>query len=58
MRELNCGEATGLDCQEVIRGETDDDVMTQAADHAASVHGMSEIDAETESHLRSMIHDA
>jgi predicted small metal-binding protein len=58
MRELNCGEATGLDCQEVIRGETDDEVMSQAAAHAASAHGMTEIDRGTEQQLRSMIHDA
>lgn len=58
MRELNCGEATGLDCQEVIRAETDDEVMSQAATHAASVHGMTEIDSGMEQQLRSQIHEA
>jgi predicted small metal-binding protein len=58
MRELNCGEATGLDCQEVIRGDTDEDVMSQAAAHAASAHGMTDIDDATQQQLRSMIHDA
>ena len=58
MRELNCGEATGLDCQEVVQGESDDEVMSKAADHAASAHGMTEMSAEMDQKLRALIHDA
>jgi len=58
MRELNCGEATGSDCQEVVRGESDDEVMQKAAEHAASAHGMTEMNAEMDQKLRALIHDA
>ena len=58
MRELDCGEATGLDCQEVVRGESDDEVMAKAAAHAKEAHGMNEIDEATGQKLRSMIHEA
>ena len=58
MRELDCGQATGLDCQEVVHGETDDEVMQKAGEHAASAHGMTEMSPEMDQKLRSMIHDA
>jgi predicted small metal-binding protein len=57
MRELNCRDV-GFDCNEVIRGETDEEVMSQAAAHARDAHGMSEIDEETGARIRSLIHDA
>jgi predicted small metal-binding protein len=56
-RELNCRDA-GFDCDAVVRAETDDEVMTQAAAHVAEVHGMPEIDDTTANHIRSQIHDA
>lgn len=57
MRELNCREV-GFDCDEVLRGETDEEVMSKAAAHASDVHGMNEIDEETGQRIRSLIHDA
>jgi predicted small metal-binding protein len=57
MRELNCRDV-GFDCDEVVRGETDEDVMTQAAAHARDVHGMNEIDEETGARIQSLIQDA
>jgi predicted small metal-binding protein len=57
MRELNCREV-GFDCDEVMRGDTDEEVMSQAAAHARDVHGMNEIDEETGARIQSLIHDA
>jgi predicted small metal-binding protein len=57
MRELNCRDV-GFDCNEVIRGETDEEVMAQAATHARDAHGMNEIDQETGARIQSLIHDA
>lgn len=56
-RELNCRDA-GFDCEAVVRAETDDEVMAQAATHVAEVHGMTELDDTTANHIRSQIHDA
>ena len=56
-KELNCSDV-GFDCPDVIRGETEDDVMAQAAVHARDAHGIDEIDDETAQAIRSQIHDA
>jgi predicted small metal-binding protein len=37
MKTLHCSDA-GFDCQAVIQAETDDEVLTQAAEHALTVH--------------------
>jgi len=39
MKTLNCRDA-GFDCNAQIQAETDEEVLTQAADHASSVHGV------------------
>jgi predicted small metal-binding protein len=57
MKELNCRDV-GFDCDEVVRGEDEQDVMAQTATHARDVHGMAEIDEETSQRIRSLIHDA
>ncbi len=57
MRELHCADA-GFDCDKTIQGESDDDVMSQAADHVREAHGMNEIDEGTGQKLRSLIHEA
>ena len=56
-RELHCADV-GFDCEGVIKGESDDDVMEKAAAHARDVHGLTEVDAETAAKIRSQIHDA
>ena len=43
--QLNCRDV-GFDCDAQINAETEDEVMTQAADHARSVHGMSDEDVQ------------
>ena len=56
-RVLHCADA-GFECDKTIEGETDDEVMSKAVEHARDVHGMNEIDEETGAKLRSLIHDA
>ena len=57
MKELNCRDV-GFDCEGVIHGESEEDVMAQAAGHARDVHGLETIDDETASAIRAQIHDA
>ena len=40
-KQLNCRDV-GFDCEGVVEGETAYDVLTQAAQHAREVHGLSE----------------
>jgi predicted small metal-binding protein len=56
-RVLHCADA-GFECDETIEGESDDEVLAKAADHAREVHGLAEIDEETGAKLRSLIHEA
>ena len=42
-RVLHCADA-GFECDANIEGETDDEVMAKAAEHARDVHGINEID--------------
>lgn len=39
MKTLKCSDV-GFDCPAQIHAETDDAVLTQAAEHARSVHGV------------------
>ena len=40
MKTLHCRDA-GFDCQGVIRANTEEEVLKQAAQHALEVHGVS-----------------
>jgi predicted small metal-binding protein len=57
MKELNCRDV-GFDCEGVIRGDSEEDVMSQAAVHARDAHGLETIDDETAQKIRSQIRDA
>jgi predicted small metal-binding protein len=46
-----------MDCDFVARGATEDDVMSQAVEHARKDHGMDEIPQEVASKVKSAIHD-
>jgi predicted small metal-binding protein len=37
MKTLHCSDA-GFDCQAVIHAETEEEVLTQAGDHALKIH--------------------
>lgn len=52
-RVLRCRDA-GMDCDAVIKGKTDDDVLRQAAQHAEKTHGMKPT-AEMAAKLRTLI---
>jgi predicted small metal-binding protein len=56
-RVLHCADA-GFECDKTLEGETDDEVMAKAADHAREEHGMDQIDEETGAKLRTLIHEA
>ena len=57
MRELHCADA-GFDCDGVVTGENDDEVMRGTADHVAENHPGVTLDEETRGELRELIHDA
>jgi predicted small metal-binding protein len=39
MKVLHCSDA-GFDCKAVVRGNTDDEILQQAAVHAKEAHGV------------------
>jgi predicted small metal-binding protein len=43
MKTINCRQA-GFDCDHVVRGETEEEVMKNGVEHAMKVHGMKEED--------------
>jgi predicted small metal-binding protein len=43
MKTINCREA-GFDCDYIVRGETEEEVMKNGAEHAMKDHGMKEED--------------
>jgi predicted small metal-binding protein len=47
----------GADCDFVARGETEQEVMTQVAEHARTDHKMTEIPTEVIDKVRAAIHD-
>ena len=57
MRKLSCKEAGEMDCNYEATGDTDDDVMRNARDHALSVHNH-QITPEEEQKARSIIRSA
>ncbi len=54
MKRFACGDVVP-GCQDVFLGDTEDDVLAQALEHAASAHGMTDVSAETLEHARSLI---
>jgi predicted small metal-binding protein len=43
MKTITCREA-GFDCDHVVKGETEEEVMKRGAEHAMKAHGMNEED--------------
>jgi len=54
MKELRCREV-GFDCEGVVRAEREEDVLRQAAEHARTQHGVTELDDSTVRQIRSKI---
>ncbi|MFD2570953.1 DUF1059 domain-containing protein [Spirosoma soli] len=55
MKTLNCRDA-GFDCNAQIKAETEEAILTQAAEHAYSIHGVT-VTPELAEGLKSLIHD-
>jgi predicted small metal-binding protein len=53
-KQLNCRDA-GVECDFLVRAETEEEVMQVAAAHGARVHGMKEITPELKSKMKSLI---
>ena len=53
---VRCREV-GVDCDFEARGQNEDEILRQCADHARSAHGMTEIPPELASKVRSAIHE-
>ena len=43
MKALSCKDA-GVDCDYVARGQTDEEVLSKAAEHGKKVHGLKDAD--------------
>ncbi len=56
MKELACRDA-GFDCDAVVRGDTDDDVLAQAGPHAKEAHGV-DVTPEMAGQVRALIRNA
>ncbi len=54
-KELRCREV-GVDCDWVATGETEEEIMKKAAEHAKKDHGMNEIPPELVQKVRAAIH--
>lgn len=55
-KTMNCRDV-GVDCDFVAKGETEEQVMQQCAEHARTAHGMNEIPVELVTKVRAAIRD-
>jgi predicted small metal-binding protein len=59
MKTIICREA-GFECDYVVKGQNEDEVMKNGADHAIKEHGMKpeDITPEFKEKVKSLIHDS
>ncbi|MDQ6815457.1 MAG: DUF1059 domain-containing protein [Bacteroidota bacterium] len=55
MKMLHCSDA-GFDCQAVVKANSEEEVLTIAADHARAVHGV-ELTPEMAEQIKTLIKD-
>jgi predicted small metal-binding protein len=55
-KTVSCRDV-GMDCDFVAKGETEQDILQQCAEHARKDHGMTEIPPEVAEKLRGSIRD-
>ena len=55
MKKLNCCDA-GFDCPAVVRADSEEEVLEQAAQHALDVHGVT-VTAEMAAQIKTLITD-
>jgi predicted small metal-binding protein len=53
---VNCRDV-GFDCDGVVRAETVEELLGQVAEHAQSVHGLSEVTSEIVEKVKSVIRE-
>ena len=56
MKSLSCKDA-GLNCDAVFRGNTNDEVLSQATEHSRKAHGITNVTPEMCDQLTSKIKD-
>jgi len=47
----------GFDCEAVVRAESEDEILTQAAEHAQTVHNVNDISPELVKAVRAAIRE-
>ena len=55
-KTVSCKDV-GADCDFVARGDNEEDILRQVADHARTDHNMSEIPADVRDKVRAAIRD-
>lgn len=55
-KAIHCKDV-GFDCDGVVRGGSEEEVMQLAAEHAKSVHGVTELTSEMVEKVQSVIRD-
>jgi len=55
-KELRCGDLMS-GCSAVVEGRDENEVMTKAAEHAKSEHGLDQISPDLAGKVRAAIHD-
>ena len=56
MKTLRCRDV-GFDCAAVMRGDSDKELLQQAAEHVKTVHNLSEISEQAVVRIRALIRD-
>lgn len=56
MKVLRCRDV-GFDCDSVMRAETEEEILLQAAEHAKKVHDLSSISEQAAKKIRAVIRD-
>ena len=55
-KEVRCRDL-GFDCDGVVQGESEEEILTQVAEHAKEVHNMTEIPEEVVEKVRSVMRE-
>ena len=56
MKEIRCRDA-GVDCDFVVRGQTEEELFKKAAEHGRNDHNMQEISEALKAKMRSLIRE-
>ncbi len=57
MAKVLCCRDVGMDCDFVVRGATEAEILQQAAEHARTTHGMDTIPPEVVTQVQAAIRD-